>query len=296
MLQSRVISEASFTFVSIREFMVVNRACFQIQGFIFRLRLYFKWAIPISGFATTTTRANNTLSRCATTWLPTSTSGGYSAAPLPSSPETGLTSHCESDKLSLLSLVRMTLTRNNHCERGFMLVNNPSSSRLKMVNEQIAQHNLSVKHIWCPPTNIREQWIRRTYRQCTPALCIQRSNVTNGDGIASLSHLTIDSCKGNRDGSGWGPTLSSFRRRHSARRISPLPFVHGSIGTVVAGERTYASSMCTSISQLNEIIREEQFCSRDGWTSMWFDRRHFCISSDGLIFNSFLPGLSLTPS
>ena len=28
MLQSRVISEASFTFVSIREFMVVNRACF----------------------------------------------------------------------------------------------------------------------------------------------------------------------------------------------------------------------------------------------------------------------------
>ena len=35
MLQSRVISEASSTFVSIREFMVVNRACFQIQGFIF---------------------------------------------------------------------------------------------------------------------------------------------------------------------------------------------------------------------------------------------------------------------
>ena len=41
MLQSRTISEASFTFVSIREFMVVNRACFQIQGFIFRLRLYY---------------------------------------------------------------------------------------------------------------------------------------------------------------------------------------------------------------------------------------------------------------
>ena len=110
MLQSRVISEAYFTFVSIREFMVVNRACFQIQGFTFRLRLYFKWDIPISGFATTTTWANNTRSRCATTWLPTSASGGYSAAPLPSSPETGLTSHCESDKLSLLSLVRMMLT------------------------------------------------------------------------------------------------------------------------------------------------------------------------------------------
>ena len=41
MLQSRVISEASFTFVSIREFMVINRACFQIQRFIFRLRLYY---------------------------------------------------------------------------------------------------------------------------------------------------------------------------------------------------------------------------------------------------------------
>ena len=118
MLQSRVISEVSFTFVSIREFMVVSRACFQIQGFIFRLRLYLKWAIPISGFATTMSRANNIRSRCATTWLRTSPSGGYSAAHLPSSPETGLTSHCESDKLSLLSLVRMTLTRNNHCERG----------------------------------------------------------------------------------------------------------------------------------------------------------------------------------
>ena len=35
MLQSRVISEASFAFVSIRDFMVVNRACLQIQGFIF---------------------------------------------------------------------------------------------------------------------------------------------------------------------------------------------------------------------------------------------------------------------
>ena len=44
--------------------------------------LYFdlvKWAIPISGFATMTSRANNRRSRCATTWLPTSPSGGYSA-------------------------------------------------------------------------------------------------------------------------------------------------------------------------------------------------------------------------
>ena len=39
MLQSRAISEASFTFVSIREFMVVNRACFRIQGFIFWLSI-----------------------------------------------------------------------------------------------------------------------------------------------------------------------------------------------------------------------------------------------------------------
>ena len=82
----------------------------------FRFQVSYSY---ISGFATTTSRANNICSRCATTWLPTSPSGGYSAAPLPSSPETGLTSHCESDKLSLLSLVRMTLTRNNHCERGF---------------------------------------------------------------------------------------------------------------------------------------------------------------------------------
>ena len=41
MLQSHAISEQSFTFVSIREFMVVNRARFQIQWFIFRLRLYY---------------------------------------------------------------------------------------------------------------------------------------------------------------------------------------------------------------------------------------------------------------
>ena len=41
MLQSRAISEASFAFVSIREFMVVNGACFQMQWFIFRLRLYY---------------------------------------------------------------------------------------------------------------------------------------------------------------------------------------------------------------------------------------------------------------
>ena len=133
MLQSRVISEASSTFVSIREFMVVNRACFQIQGFIFRLRLYFKWAIPFSGFATTSSRANSIRSRCATTWLTTLPSGGYSAAPLPSSPETGLTSHCESDKLSLLSLVRMTLTRNNHCERGFRRICRHFSSSLAIL-------------------------------------------------------------------------------------------------------------------------------------------------------------------
>ena len=37
MLQSRVVSEASFAFVSIREFMVVNLACFQSQWFIFQV-------------------------------------------------------------------------------------------------------------------------------------------------------------------------------------------------------------------------------------------------------------------
>ena len=75
----------------------------------------------VSGFVTMTSRAHNIRSRCAIPWLPTPPSGGYSAAPLPSSPQSGLTSHCESDKLSLLSLVRMKLTRNNHCERGFRL-------------------------------------------------------------------------------------------------------------------------------------------------------------------------------
>ncbi len=108
------------SFLSESLWLSIERA-FKFKGllyFIFRLRLHFKWDIPISGFATMTSRANKILSRCATTWLPTSPSGGYSAAPLPSSPESGLTSHCESDKLSLLSLVRMTLTRNNHRERG----------------------------------------------------------------------------------------------------------------------------------------------------------------------------------
>ena len=42
-------------------FLSIERA-FQIQGFysfIFRLRLYFKWVIPISGLASMTSRANN---------------------------------------------------------------------------------------------------------------------------------------------------------------------------------------------------------------------------------------------
>ena len=135
MRQSRVISEASFTFVSNREFMAVSRACFQIQRIIFGLRLYsFKWSIPIYGFATMTIGANNIRSRYVTIWLPTSPYGGYSAAPLPSSPETGLTSHCESDKLSLLSLVRMTLTRNNHSERGLGASSSLSHGSLASIN------------------------------------------------------------------------------------------------------------------------------------------------------------------
>ena len=73
-------------------------------------------------------------------------------------------------------------------------------------------------------------------------------------GLASLSHLTIQSCKGKIDGSDRGPTLSSFRRRHSAPKSSPLAFVHGTIGTIVAGKGTDGSSICTSISQLNETI------------------------------------------
>ena len=39
----------------------------------------------------------------------------------------------------------------------------------------------------------------------------------------------------------------------------------GSIGTVVAGKGADASSMCTSISHLNETMCEEQCCSHGGW-------------------------------
>ena len=112
-----------------------------------------------------------------------------------------------------------------------MLVNNLSSSTLKRVYEQKAQHNSSVQQICCPPTTIREH---RSEQPIDNVLMHSVYSVTNGDGIASLSHLTIHSCKGKRDGSGWGPTLSSVRRHHSARWSSPLAFVHGSIGTIVA--------------------------------------------------------------
>ena len=37
-----------------------------------------------------------------------------------------------------------------------MLANDPSSSKLERVHEQSAQENLSVQHICCPPTTIRE--------------------------------------------------------------------------------------------------------------------------------------------
>ncbi len=56
--------------------------------------------------------------------------------------------------------------------------------------------------------------------------------------------------------------LSSFRR-HSAPKSSPLAFVHGSIGTIVAGKGTDASIMCTSISHLNETIGP--ICEEPGW-------------------------------
>ena len=105
------------SFLSESLWLSIERA-FKFKGLYFDFVYISSELFLFSGFATTASRTNSTRSRCATTWLTTLPSGGYSAAPLPSSPETGLTSHCESDKLSLLSLVRMTLTRNNHCERG----------------------------------------------------------------------------------------------------------------------------------------------------------------------------------
>ena len=130
------------SFLSESLWLPIERA-FKFKGLYFDFRLYFKWAIPISVFATTTSRANNTRSSCATTWLTTLPSGGYSAAPLPSSPETGLISHCESDKVSLLSLVRMTLTRNNHCERGYRLLHPTliSKPRLEGIQYLRSKHN-----------------------------------------------------------------------------------------------------------------------------------------------------------
>ena len=45
-----------------------------------------------------------------------------------------------------------------------------------------------------------------------------------------------------------------MRRRHSARRILPLTFVHDFIATIVFGTGTDAFTICTSISHLNGTI------------------------------------------
>ena len=67
MLQSPVISEVSSTFVSIREFMVVNRAAFKFKGLYFDFVYISSELFLFSGFATTASRANSIRSRCATT-------------------------------------------------------------------------------------------------------------------------------------------------------------------------------------------------------------------------------------
>ena len=69
MLQSRVISEAFFTFVSIREFMVLcqSSVLFKLNGFI---RLYFDWVIfqvSYPYFRIWSHDSNHRRSRCATT-------------------------------------------------------------------------------------------------------------------------------------------------------------------------------------------------------------------------------------
>ena len=122
------------SFLSESLWLSIERA-FKFKGLYFDFVYISSELFLFSGFGTMASRTNSIRSRCATTWLTTLPSGGYSAAPLPSSPETGLTSHCESDKLSLLSLVRMTLTRNNHCERGYRkLVKHMCKSVIIMCN------------------------------------------------------------------------------------------------------------------------------------------------------------------
>ena len=53
-------------------------------------------------------------------------------------------------------------------------------------------------------------------------------------------------------------------------RLGGVHLLLGSIGTIVSGKGTDASSMCSSISRLNEtiIICEEQCCSHGGWACM----------------------------
>ena len=91
----------------------VNRACFSNSRVLFiYISTSFIFQANYPYFRIWSRDSNHRRSRCATTWLPTSPSSGYSATHLPSLPETGLT-------LTVKALVRMTLTRNNHCERGF---------------------------------------------------------------------------------------------------------------------------------------------------------------------------------
>ena len=72
-----------------------------------------------------------------------------------------------------------------------MIANYPSSSRLKRVYEQNAQHNFSVQQICCPPTipfvNIDPNNQSTMYR----CILYEADNVTNWDGLASVSQLTI---------------------------------------------------------------------------------------------------------
>ena len=90
---------------------------FKFKGLFVYISTSFIFQVSYPYFRIWSHDSNHRRSRCATSWLPTSPSSGYSAPHLPSSPETGLTLTVK--ELSILLLVRMTLTRNNHCERGF---------------------------------------------------------------------------------------------------------------------------------------------------------------------------------
>ena len=132
------------------------------------------------------------------------------------------------------------------------LANDPSSSKLERVYEQ--SENLErTAHLLS--SHYRSwTWTQASYRQCTHVLCYQRNNVKHVDGIASLSSWTFHLKTQERWF--WLRGNSPFRRQHSARRISLLASVMGSIGTIVHGNGTDASNIYIYIRPFNIWARQ----------------------------------------